>query len=87
MGAESCWIALHVPGIDPVVRANWEQIVTPFLAYVLGGWVGGLPLDGLARRQLNRLCLIDSERVPRSGREGGGLSLPRLVEVYSKRDD
>ena len=51
---------------------NWEQIVTHFLAYALGGWVGVLPLDGLARRQLNRLCLIDSERVPRSGREGGG---------------
>ena len=40
-GVESCCIALHVPGIDPVVRANWEQFVIPLSGVRFGrrgGW-------------------------------------------------
>ena len=33
--------------------------------------MGGSPRYGLASRQLNSLCLIDGERVPRSGLAGG----------------
>ena len=35
-GVESCCIALHVPGVDPVVRANWEQFVIPFSGVHVG---------------------------------------------------
>ena len=35
-GHESCCIALHVPGVDPVVRANWEQFVIPFSGVRVG---------------------------------------------------
>ena len=35
-GVESCCIALHVPGVDPVVRANWEQFVIPFSGVRVG---------------------------------------------------
>ena len=35
-GVESCCIALHVPGIDPVVRAIWEQFVIPFSGVRVG---------------------------------------------------
>ena len=55
-----------------------SSLLPLFLAYGLGGGVGGSPLDGLARGQLNCLCLIDSERVPRSGEAGGGfVTTPR----------
>ena len=39
-GVESCCIALLVPGVDPVVRANWEQFVIP-LSGVRFGRRGG----------------------------------------------
>ena len=52
-GVESCCIALHVPGIDPVVRANWEQFVIPLSGVRFGRRGGGSPLDGLASGQLN----------------------------------
>ena len=71
-GVESCCIALHVPGIDPVVRAIWEQFVIPLSGVRFGRRGGGSPPDGLASRQLNSLCLIDGERVPRGGLAGRG---------------
>ena len=40
-GVESCCIALRVPGVDPVVRANWEQFVIPLSGVRFGrrgGW-------------------------------------------------
>ena len=38
-GHESCCIALHVPGFDPVVRANLGTSCYPFPA-VRYGWLG-----------------------------------------------
>ena len=35
-GVKSCCIALHVPGVDPVVRAIWEQIVIPLSGVRVG---------------------------------------------------
>ena len=35
-GVKSCCLALHVPGVDPVVRANWEQFVIPFSGVRVG---------------------------------------------------
>ena len=49
----------------------------------MGGWVGGPPLDGLSSGQLNGLCLIDSERVPRSGGRREVLLLPRTGRVVT----
>ena len=43
-GEESCCIALHVPGIDPVVRANLGTDFCPFPGVRYGWLGGGLPL-------------------------------------------
>ena len=52
-GHESCCIALHVPGVDPVVRANLGTDCYPFPG-VRCGWLGGGPPRGaLVSRQLN----------------------------------
>ena len=66
-GHESCCIALHVPGVDPVVRANLGTCLLPFPCRTV--WVvgGGPPLRALVSRQLNSLCLIDHESGPSSG--------------------
>ena len=66
-GHESCCIALHVPGVDPVVRANLGTVCYPFPAVRCGWLGGGPPLGALVSRQLNSLCLIDCESGPSSG--------------------
>ena len=66
-GEESCCIALHVPGVDPVVRANLGTVCYPFPDVRYGRLGGGAPLCGLVSGQLNDPCLIDSGSVPRRG--------------------
>ena len=68
-------------GLIPWYAQIGSSLLSLFLEYVLGGGVGGSPRYGLASRQLNSLCLIDGERVPRSGLAGG------IIIYGSKRDD
>ena len=64
-GVESCCIILQVPGIDPVVRAIWEQFVIPLSGVRFGRKGGESPPDGLASRQLNyNTKKTDLKRLP-----------------------
>ena len=64
---ESCCIALHVSGVDPVIRANLGTVCYPFADVRYGRLGGGAPLCGLVSGRLNGPCLIDSVSVPRRG--------------------
>ena len=58
-GVESCCIALHVPGVDPVVRSNWEQFVIPFSG-VRVGRRGGRTATGWPREWAIKQYILEN---------------------------